>query len=94
MHTDPDFPGYRQDNVFYGYELGNRVEAHWLDLSAAMFVLLRAAVHNPVNRYFVLLSEACVPIYPAAALYLQVVHEPRSRITGAALQTQSALSDG
>ncbi len=54
-----------------------------MDLSAAMFVLLRAAVRNPVNRYFVLLSEACVPLYPAAALYLQVVHEPRSRINGA-----------
>ena len=59
------------------------MEAHWLDLSAAMFVLLRAAVRNPVNRYFVLLSEACLPLYPAAALYLQIIHEPRSRINGA-----------
>lgn len=66
-----------------GHEIDNRVEAHWLYTSPAMFVLLRAAVLNPLNRYFVLLSEACLPLYPAAAVYLQIIHDPRSRINRA-----------
>ena len=68
-----------------GYELASRVEARWYDLTVAMYALLREALRDPVNAYFVLLSEACLPLYPAAAVYLQIVHEPRSRIAGAAL---------
>lgn len=70
-----------------GYELASRVEARWYDLTVAMYALLREALRDPVNAYFVLLSEACLPLYPAAAVYLQIVHEPRSRIAGAALAT-------
>ena len=69
--------------MLYGHEVDNRIESHWLYTSPAMFVLLRAAVVNPLNRYFVLLSEACLPLYPAAAVYLQIIHDPRSRIDGA-----------
>ena len=54
-----------------------------MDLAPAMFVLIRAAVHNPANAFFLLLSESCVPLYPAAVLYLQVVHTPKSRLDGA-----------
>ena len=63
--------------------MSDRIESHWLYTSPAMFVLLRAALHSPMNRYFVLLSEACLPLYPAAAVYLQIIHEPRSRTDGA-----------
>lgn len=54
-----------------------------MDLSPAMFILIRTAVHNPANAFFVLLSESCVPLYPARAFYLQVVHSQKSRIDGA-----------
>ena len=50
-----------------------------------MFALIHEAVQNPFNRYFVLLSEACLPLYPAKALYLQIVHEPKSHVYGAHL---------
>jgi hypothetical protein len=48
-----------------------------------MFMLLRMALYNPVNAYFVLLSESCLPLYPAAVVYLQLVHGRKSRIDGA-----------
>jgi len=66
-----------------GYELVHRTGSGWLVATAAMYTLLKAAVDNPVNQFFVLLSEACVPLYPPAALYLQIIHEPRSRTNGA-----------
>ena len=65
-----------------GYDLKHRVEAKWMDLSPAMFIMIRAAVHNPANAFFVLLSESCVPLYPARAFYLQVIHSQKSRING------------
>lgn len=68
-----------------GYELKLRVKAKWMDLSPAMFVLMRAAVHNPANAFFTLLSESCVPLYPPRAFYLQVIYSRRSRVNGAPL---------
>ncbi|KAK9834890.1 hypothetical protein WJX81_006802 [Elliptochloris bilobata] len=82
VHSSPDYPGYPEGSVFHGYELKHRVEAKWMDLTPAMFVLIRAAVHNPANAFFVLLSESCLPLYPARAFYLQVIHSRQSRING------------
>ena len=72
-------------HVLAGYELTLRVTAKWMDLSPAMFVLIRSAVHNPANAFFVLLSESCVPLYPPRAFYLQVIHSQKSRLNGAQL---------
>ena len=69
-------------HILAGYELAHRAETGWADTSAAMYMLIRAAVHQPMNAYFVLLSEACLPLYPATAVYLEIIHEPRSRTRG------------
>lgn len=66
-----------------GYELPHRVSTQWMDVGPALFALLRMAVYNPVNAFFVLLSESCLPLYPAAVVYLQLVHGRKSRIDGA-----------
>ena len=42
--------------------------------------MLRAALADPLNERFVLLSESCVPLYPAATLYWQLLRERRSRV--------------
>lgn len=42
--------------------------------------LLRAALQDPANQRFVLLSETCIPLHPAPLVYLQLVTEPVSRI--------------
>ena len=63
-----------------GYGLA---QSRWLEPNAARWMLLHEALLNPVNAYFVLLAESGVPLYLAAALYLQIIHEPRSRLDGA-----------
>ena len=75
-----------------GYELAARVKAKWLETSPAIYTLIRAAVHNPANAYFMLLSESCVPLYPARAFYLQVIHSQKSRINGERLPRNRASS--
>ena len=42
--------------------------------------LLAAALADPRAQVFALLSESCVPLYPAATIYLQLMAEQRSRV--------------
>ncbi len=42
--------------------------------------LLAAALSDPLNQRFVLLSDSCLPLYPPATIYLQLVAEQRSRV--------------
>lgn len=50
----------------------------------AELILLRAALKDPLNQRFVLLSETCVPLYPAAVVWAQLMGEPRSRVNACA----------
>ena len=43
-------------------------------------LLLRAALEVPHNQQFLLLSEHCVPLYPAQVVWQQLVSEERSRV--------------
>ena len=51
---------------------------------AAEKLLLRAALEDTANARFVLLSETCVPLYPATVVWAQLVGEPRSRLNACA----------
>ena len=42
--------------------------------------LLRAALRDPRNRRFALLSDACLPLHSAALVYAQLMAERQSRI--------------
>lgn len=42
--------------------------------------LMEAALQEELNERFVLLSESCVPLYPAPVVWAQLLIEPRSRI--------------
>lgn len=42
--------------------------------------LFRKALQDPLNKMFVLLSDTSIPLYSAAAIYLQLVLEKKSRI--------------
>lgn len=42
--------------------------------------LLRAALRDPHNQRFILLSETAVPMYPPTVTYHQLVNEQKSRV--------------
>lgn len=42
--------------------------------------LMGAALKDELNERFVLLSESCIPLYPATLIWAQLLSEPRSRI--------------
>jgi hypothetical protein len=50
----------------------------------AELALLRSALTDGQNVRFVLLSETCVPLYPAALVWAQLLGERRSRVNACA----------
>jgi hypothetical protein len=42
--------------------------------------LLKAALEDPRNQRFVLLSESCAPLYPPQVVYLQLLSDGKSRL--------------
>ena len=57
--------------------------------SQATRALLREALKDPLNKRFVLLSETCNPLLPAATVYTQLMAEPKSRINACAMSDKS-----
>lgn len=47
-------------------------------------LLMRQALADPLNQRFVLLSETCVPLYPAPLVWAQLQGETRSRVNACA----------
>ena len=40
----------------------------------------RACFADRLNQRFVHLSESCIPLYPPALIYMQLLHEQKSRV--------------
>ncbi len=51
-------------------------------LDVAAKLVLRAALADASNQRFVMLGETAVPLYSAAAVYLQLMGETKSRVHG------------
>jgi Core-2/I-Branching enzyme len=67
-------------------QIGEHVETAWADVSLvrAQMALLRAALHDERNRFFVFASESCVPVRPLADLLRLLRIDGRSRFPWAA----------
>mmetsp|Transcript_16470 Transcript_16470/g.49327 ORF Transcript_16470/g.49327 Transcript_16470/m.49327 type:complete len:505 (+) Transcript_16470:419-1933(+) len=82
MHPSSSFKGHPKSSVFYGKEIAHRITtSHGAPaLMDAIRALLVAALAQPHNSQFVLLSESEVPLYPAAVVWRQLQGETKSRI--------------
>jgi len=82
VHAPPEFVGYPSGSVFEHALVEGRVAASWggHDLVDAARSLLRAALRDPLNERFVLLSEAGVPTMAPSLVYMQLVGSRLSRI--------------
>ena len=74
--------GHAKGNLFHGREIAAHIQASWggfelVDIAKELF---RAALAEAANRKMVLLSESCLPLYPATLTYTQLLSEPKSRI--------------
>lgn len=66
--------------LFYGRQLSNSIQVAWGESSMiqAERLLLDAALEDPANQRFLLLSDSCVPLYNFSYIYNYIVESPRS----------------
>ena len=79
---DLGFAGHAKGSLFHGREIPVHIQASWggfelVDIAKELF---RAALTDTANQKMVLLSESCLPLYPATLTYAQLISEPKSRI--------------
>jgi hypothetical protein len=81
VHTSPGF-NYSSNSIFAPFTIKNPVQAKWGDhtIVDAERKLIKAALEEPLNSYFILLSETHIPLYSAAITYLQLATAEFSRI--------------
>ena len=86
VHTAPEY-AYNSSSIFSGYQIDNRVHVLWGQYSVAEAErrLLRAAMEDPTNQRFILLSETCTPLYPPHVIWAQALSEGRSRVKACAV---------
>ncbi|XP_042477506.1 glycosyltransferase BC10-like isoform X2 [Macadamia integrifolia] len=65
---------------FYGRQLNESVKVMWGESSMieAERLLIGAALKDPANQRFILLSDSCVPLYNFSYIYNYVMSSPRS----------------
>ncbi|KAL6992826.1 hypothetical protein U1Q18_010942 [Sarracenia purpurea var. burkii] len=83
IHSEPGFvfeESTTRSAVFYNRQLANSIKVEWGEASMiqAERLLLGAALEDPANQRFVLLSDSCVPLYNFDYIYGYLVASPRS----------------
>ncbi|KAI3741022.1 hypothetical protein L1987_58686 [Smallanthus sonchifolius] len=83
IHSEPGFvfdETTMRSSFFYGRHLSNSIKVGWGQSSMieAERLLLRAALENPANQRFVLLSDSCVPLYSFSYIYDYLMGSSRS----------------
>lgn len=83
IHSAPGFvfdESTTRSKFFYGRQLSNSIQVVWGESSmiAAERLLLEAALEDPANQRFVLLSDSCVPLYNFSYVYKYLIASPRS----------------
>ncbi|XP_077226943.1 glycosyltransferase BC10-like [Tasmannia lanceolata] len=83
IHSTPGFvfdESTTRCSFFYGRQLSMSVQVAWGESSMieAEQLLLRAALLDPANQHFVLLSDSCVPLYNFSYTYNYVTSSSKS----------------
>ncbi|XP_062218536.1 glycosyltransferase BC10-like isoform X2 [Phragmites australis] len=79
-------PGFQLDRTttgspyFYGRQLTRGVKVSWGEATMveAERMLFAAALQDPANQRFVLLSDSCVPLYNFSYIYTYLMASPKS----------------
>eukprot|EP00258_Populus_trichocarpa_P033865 XP_024449884.1 uncharacterized protein LOC18109381 isoform X2 [Populus trichocarpa] len=83
IHSTPGFvfnETTTRSAFFYGQQLNYSIQVIWGESSMieAEKLLLLAALHDPANQRFVLLSDSCVPLYNFSYLYSYLMSSSKS----------------
>ena len=62
-------------------------------LVAALKELITAALKDPLNQKFMLLSESGIPLYPGETMWVELMVEEKSRINACELGVSLTIPD-
>lgn len=83
-HPPPATDGtvYNESSIFYMTEIPTRIATSWshYSLAEAARLLIKQALRDASNHWFVLISETSVPLYSPAFFWQQLMQENLSRI--------------
>ena len=87
--------GFPEKSIFYGRDIKARVHVDWgtFSLVAALKELITAALKDPLNQKFMLLSESGIPLYPGETLWVELMVEEKSRINACELGVRLTAPD-
>ena len=93
-HPEPGH-AYGAGSLFRGTEIRNRTRVDWgaVTVARAEVFLLRAALADPRNERFLLVSESCVPLHPFLCLYDFLFSTPKSFVKSWATADRARLYD-
>ncbi|XP_010924084.2 glycosyltransferase BC10 isoform X1 [Elaeis guineensis] len=83
IHSEPGFvfdKSTTRSPFFYGRQLNGSVKVEWGESSMvdAERLLLAAALEDPANQRFVLISDSCVPLYNFSYIYGYLMSSSKS----------------
>ncbi|CAN1843544.1 Glycosyltransferase BC10 [Linum perenne] len=83
VHSEPGFllnETTTDSAFFHGRQLNRSVQVVWGEstMIQAEKLLLQAALHDPANQRFVLLSDSCIPLYNFSYTYSYIMSSPKS----------------
>ncbi|CAI9086824.1 OLC1v1020741C2 [Oldenlandia corymbosa var. corymbosa] len=83
VHSEPGFAfdeSTTKSAFFYDRQLRNSIKVAWGESSMieAERLLFEAALQDPANQRFILLSESCVPLYNFSYVYNYLLASPKS----------------
>lgn len=98
VHSEPGFvfdESTTRSAFFYNRQLINSIKVGWGEASMiqAERLLLDAALQEPANQRFVLLSDSCVPLYNFSYIYSYLMASPRSFVDSF-LDPKDDIKDG
>ena len=90
IHPHENF-AYTEDSIFHGKEVRTKGPTVWgaLSVSEAIQALVRKAVEDPLNKWFVLMSESCIPLHPLS-VWRSSLFESTKSIINACPQSDGA----
>lgn len=78
-----------EDSILIDRQISGKVPTAWGELSLvrATLALLKAALEDPENTHFMLVSESCVPVRPFGQLRINLRRDDRSRMSAWPLES-------
>lgn len=89
--------GFKYDNqsVFYGKEIRDSIPVKWGDMGQVRAIksLVRQALEDPLNKWFCLMSETCIPLHPFPVWVEAFRNQEKSMVNACAMDRAEMETD-